>query len=269
MKRKPGRIVRESPRAVKRVTDILELLARRRMGLSFSDIARQAGIPKATLSALLIGLSSGEFLYKDSDGDYFLGQKAVALARLIISSGRFVDLAHPLVEELSRRSGETALIGCLDEHSMKAVYIDKAECGNPIRYTATLGLKRELYAAAIGKVLLAHFSQERLESYLSSVVLERFTPRTLVDIPALISSLNKVRASGVCITEDERIVGASGVAAPIADHENHVVAAVGVAGPTGRLRRARARAAALVVDTAKELSQLLSRQAEEGMFGEL
>lgn len=185
----------------------------------------------------------------------------------MISSGRFVDLAHPLVEELSRRSGETALIGCLDEKSTKTVYIDKAECGNPIRYTATLGLKRELYATAIGKVLLAHFPQERLETYLRTVVLERFTPRTLVDVPALLASLNKVRVTGAAVTEDERIMGASGVAAPITDHGGHVVAAIGVAGPTVRMRRVRARVVTLVIDTAKELSRLLSRQAEEDMLG--
>jgi hypothetical protein len=35
------------------------------------------------------------------------------------------------------------------------------------------------------------------------------------------------------------------------------------------MRRLRPRAVTLVIDTAKELSQLLSRQAQEGMFGEL
>ena len=181
MRKNRDSIARASPRAVRRVTDILELLARRRMGLSFSDIARQVGVPKASLSDLLTGLSSGEFLYRDGNGHYFLGPKALALARLMVSSGRFVNLAHPLIEELSRRSGETALIGCLDEQSMKTVYIDKAECGNPIRYTATLGLKRELYATAIGKVLLAHFPRARLETFLRTVALESFTPRTLVE----------------------------------------------------------------------------------------
>jgi len=261
MKRRVGKVARTSPRAVGRVTDILELLARRRMGVSFSDIARQVGVPKASLSDLLAGLSSGNFLYRDGDGHYFLGPKAVALARLMISSGGFVELAHPLVEELSRRSGETALIGCLDDESMKTVYIDKAECGNPIRYTGTLGLKRELYATAVGKVLLADFSRERLEAYLRTVVLERFTPCTLVDVPALLANLNKVRVTGAGVTEDERIMGASGVAAPITDHRGHVVAAIAVAGPTVRVRRVRARLVTLVIDTAKELSRLLSRQA--------
>jgi len=245
---------RLGPRAADRTLEILDLLARRQAPLALGEIGRLLGIPKASLSDLLKPLVARTYLRRDERGHFTVGPATVALARAVLFSGELVHLARPYLEQLSRASGETALIASLDEASMVSVYMEMVEADSPIRYTVPVGLRRELHATSVGKVLLAHLPPRRLERFLAERRLEPFTARTTVDADALARELTAVRRDGFATTEDERTAGASGVAAPILDAQGRCIAGLVLAGPTSRVRPVRKRLIALVRETASEIS---------------
>lgn len=249
---------RTSPLAVERVTDTLELLARKHLGATLSDASRQLNVPKASLLDILRGLGSRRYVRKDESGRYHLDAGAFGFARSALASHAVLDVAHPVLDRLVRESSETALIARLDETELVSVYVDKVESESPIRYTVPLGLRRELHATSAGKVLLAHFSPEALEAYLEKKALEKFTRRTIVEPEALRRELKRVRSDGLAFTQDERTDGASGIAAPVTDLDGYVVASLTVAGATTRMMAGRARLKQLVRNSAAQISALLA-----------
>ena len=69
-------------------------------------------------------------------------------------------LARPILVGLVEATGETAVLGALAPDADLAIYLDKVESANSIRYAVTVG-ERELYCTAMGKALLAHFKPAR------------------------------------------------------------------------------------------------------------
>jgi DNA-binding IclR family transcriptional regulator len=248
---------RAAPMAVERVTATLELLAGKRLGLTLTELAQQLDVPKVSLLDLLRGLEDLRYVQKNEIGRYLLGSAAISFARAALAGHDFLEAARPFLKRLARDSGETALIAYLDEEEMVAVYVDKIESESPIRYTVPLGLRRELYAASVGKALLANLSPAGIDKYLAETSFENFTDRTIVDVKKLRSELNDIRKNGFATTEDERTTGASGIAAPVLSANGAIIAGVVVAGPTSRVLPKQKRLCAIVRNTAREMSSSL------------
>jgi DNA-binding IclR family transcriptional regulator len=197
------------------------------------------------------------YLVRDANGRYRLGPAAFTLAMAALANRELPDLARPFLEELAAKSGETALLATLAGDAPAAVYIAKVESQNPIRYTARIGERRPLYCSAIGKLLLAYLEPARRQEYLKTTRLKAFTPQTLVTRAALRRVLDEIRITGLSVSVDEIAEGAAGIAAPIFDRHGVVMAGLVLGATSQRVQAEQARLAALVVDTAHELSRVM------------
>jgi DNA-binding IclR family transcriptional regulator len=83
----------------------------------------------------------------------------------------------------------------------------------------------------------------------------------VTSLPALRTSLDEIRRAGVCVTTDELVPGASGIAAPIFDRYGRVAGACAIGGPTDRVRPRQRMLAAEVKATAHVLSTRLGHRA--------
>ncbi len=230
---------RSGPQSVGRILTMLEALANTENGATLSDLALDTGAPKTSLVGLLAGLTAEGCLARDETGRYFLGPRFLTLAMRAIAGRELIVLARPILASLAAATGETAVLGALASDKAPdaalAIYLDKAESSNPIRYAVTVGERRELYCTALGKALLAHFDPARLRRYLETTQREQFTATTITATAELEAELASIRASGISRTSDERIPGASGLAAPIFASDGTVAAALLIAGPSERM----------------------------------
>jgi DNA-binding IclR family transcriptional regulator len=96
----------------------------------------------------------------------------------------------------------------------------------------------------------------RLRQYLKSTPRQRFTPSTVTSARSLAAELLRIREDGIARTRDERVMGASGVAAPIFSSTGAVVAALLIAGPSDRMRANAERNERLVREAAAECTHL-------------
>ena len=250
-------------RTANRVVDILELLAGSREGLALREVSAQLEAPKSSLLPLLRALTARGLLEQDRSGEYRLGPRALALGTGSAARRELPELARPALLALMRRTGETVFLGSLASDGLSVVYVDKVESEQIIRYTAGVGDRRPLHATSTGKAILAALPDEQRERILKALVLERHTERTVTSLAALRASLDEVRRTGVCISLDEMVRGAAGVAAPIVDHQGHAVGACTIAGPTDRLRPRLRQFAADARETARTISALLGHHAPE------
>jgi IclR family acetate operon transcriptional repressor len=250
-------------RAANRVVDILELVARSRAGLALREVSGQLEAPKSSLLPLLRALTARGYLDQAPTGAYRLGRKALELGDGSPAHPELPDVARPALVDLMRRTGETVFLGAMASDHGSVVYVDRVESEQIIRYAAGVGDRRPLHATSTGKTLLAFLPDDEREQILKSLALVRHTERTVTSLAALRASLEEIRRAGVCVSVDEMVRGASGLAAPIFDRHGRVVAACSVAGPTDRLRPQLRQFAVEVKATARAISALLGHRAHD------
>lgn len=247
---------RAGPQSVGRVFSILESLASARSGATLTELALKAGAPKTSLVGLLAGLAAEGCVERDNDGRYLLGPRFLSLAMQAVSGRDTIELARPFLAGLVEATGETAVLGVLAPDADLAIYLDRVESANPIRYAVTIGERRELHCTAIGKMLLAHFDDDHLARYFTAAPLKRFTSSTVTSRNGLLAEIAAIRRDGIARTSDERVIGASGLAAPILAADGSLVAALLIAGPSERMRANVRRNEAVLRRAAAECTAL-------------
>lgn len=253
------------PQSVLRVLTVLELLASDSGGISLAELSRTLGYPKSSLFGLMRALVATGYVERSPDSLFQLGNLAIELGRLLVSRD-LPDLAQPHLDALVSRTGETALLGQLSSDSRRSVYIAKSESSNPVRYSVPLRERRELYASALGKVLLAHLGEREFRAYLAAEPLRAFTPHTITTPERLAKELAEVRQRGLAHTADERVEGTSAVAAPIFGVGGRLEAAIVLAGPTSRFVKQRDEHGERVKETATALSRLMGFRDEDNNY---
>ena len=250
-------------RAANRVVDILELLAASAEGLALRDVSARLEAPKSSLLPLLRALAARGYLDQGRAGEYRLGPRALDLGATGPAQRDLAEVARPAAVDLMRRTGETVFLGTLSSDRTCIVYVDKVESDHVIRYAAGVGDRRPLHATSSGKAILAFLSAEERDEILRSLSLARHTERTVTSLPALRASLDEIRRAGVCVTIDELVPGASGIAAPIFDRYGRVAGACAIGGPTDRVRPRRRALATEVKATARVLSARLGHRGRD------
>lgn len=238
-----------------RVLDVLEVLAASPAAIRTNEIARRLAIPRSSASLLLRTLLARGYVTRDGGGAY-----RVRLALMREWAGdihtRLVAVARPVMLSVVERTAETAFLGVLtpDWHVQ---YLDKVVSPREVRYDTDIATRRQAHCTSTGLVLLAHRPERDIARFLRRGPLERFTSRTLTTPSSLVAELRRIRAMGYAVNIDGRVIGASGVAAPIRASADAVVAALNVSAPTARFADIQHRITEAVVWGAAEISRRL------------
>jgi DNA-binding IclR family transcriptional regulator len=137
-------------------------------------------------------------------------------------------------------------------------YVDQVESPSPVQVRDWTGTRIPMHAVSSGQVFLAHFPPPALSRFLATP-LERFTDNTITDASGLLARLRDVRRDGYSWVREEYAIGINSVAAPVADLNGEVVAAVHIHGPSYRFpaEGADRRVATAVVETAAAIGSRL------------
>ena len=176
-------------------------------------------------------------IWRDASLRYFTGSRIYKLANRIIVSHQLAEVARPFLIELSGNTGETAVLGIVASDADVVIYVDKVDSSSPIRYAVEVGIRRELYCTALGKVLLSGLKPERLEEYLTKTNLEKFTSNTITSKQQLKAELNRIRKIGIAHSYGERVEDSNGMATPIFSSQDELVAGLLIAGPSHRMKK--------------------------------
>lgn len=222
--------------------DVLEALAGDRADLGVSELARRLGISKATVHAILSNFCTRGYVTRDpSTSRYRLGLRTWELGVVAINSIEITTIARPHLQELADLTGETCHLAAYSAGD--ALYLDLVASLNPVQAYTRIGGRAPAYCVATGKVLLAHQPESEVQR-LSDLGLTRFTPLTITTVDDLLRELDDIRTNGFAVNRGEWRQEVLGVAAPILNHSNEVVAAIGLSGPSYRLNADRALALA-------------------------
>jgi DNA-binding IclR family transcriptional regulator len=189
-------------------------------------------------------------------GRYRLGLRIFELGGLVMQGMNLWDEALPFLEGLVHDTGETGHLAVLD--GGEAIYIERVEARRALRVPSAIGRGYPAHATNLGKVLLADLPPERVEAIVSERGLAAYTPQTITDLDRLAAELERIRALGYAVDNEEYDEGLRCIGAPVRDHSGHVVAALGIGGPVTRITPDRVdELAELVMTAARGLSRRL------------
>ncbi len=229
---------RERNSTADRALDILGMFADDRPVVSGSEVAERLGTSRSTAYRYLQSLVASRFLEEAPGGGFRLGLRVLELARLARRSYGLSDVAMPVMQQLAAQTRESVLltrrVGDL------VVCLDRAESvAHAVRISYERGSALPLNAGASALALLAWADPAETRALLERVELTSFTPATLTSVEALLDRLGEIRELGYAITRGEVDRDVLGIAAPIRDGRDVVVAAVSVAAVASRVPPAR------------------------------
>ena len=107
--------------------------------------------------------------------------------------------------------------------------------------------------------MLLNFSNQRLNEYLNRCGQTAVTPRTITGREALLEELERTRARGYGLEDEERELGARTVSAPVRDFTGQIAAGLSISAPTARMSARRMEELVpLLLETAGRLSRILA-----------
>jgi len=247
----------ESPSvAVERALAMLEAVAQEPEGLSNAEISRKLQIPKSSASYILRTLEKQAYLNRDSEtGRYRVGLKILSLSRGALSGIDVREVALPIMRNLMHKTSLTCHLAILD--GPDAVYIEKVEPEGFIRMDTWVGRRMRVHATSVGKALVAHIPQERLEKILSDRGMEKRTPKTITTVSRLLKELEKVRAQGYAVDDEENNMGARCLGAPVFDQSGSIEAALGL---SGTINQVNAHTMPRILEALKDAARHISMQ---------
>jgi DNA-binding IclR family transcriptional regulator len=222
--------------------DILENIKDKSAGVKLSDLARAVAMPKATVYRIVATLESRGFLDRGEDGGYRMARKLFDLQQRQPIEQILNRVAPPMMEDLAKSCRETVNLGILD--GGEVVVVNTVESPQTIRMSSKVGNRRCIHTTAIGKVLLAALPEKEMLRLLRLKGLPRLTPYTLVNRPALLTELERVRERGYAIDNQENELDGRCIGAPVLGPDGRVVAALSISGPVFRMDLNRARSLA-------------------------
>ena len=240
-------------RSVLKVLDLLEHLGSAGQPISVSDAARATGINVSTAHRLLQTLLNRGYVEQSPSRSYGLGPRLMELGSAYVTSNDLVGAALPRLQELRDAIGETIHLAILDGGEI--VELCNASGQQPVSVSMRAGRRDPAHCTAIGKVLLAHLPDEKLDALLGQPLVGR-TSASITDASRLRDELAMVRRRGYAIDDQELALALCCVSVPIFVGSGRVIAAISVAMPKARFK---ARQVASWVDQLEQAGGRISR----------
>ena len=192
--------------------------------MTLSDIARRTGLTRATSRRFLLTLV--ELGYVKTDGRMFsLTARVLELGFSYLSALSLPEIAQPHLEQLAASIHESTSASVLDGTDI--VYVARVPTRRIMTVRINIGTRFPAYATSMGRVLLASFGAEELDSHLDGIDFASLTSHTIKTRKALVVELDRVREQGWAMVDQELENGLRSIAAPIW-HGSTVIAAINV-----------------------------------------
>ncbi|HEX7960105.1 MAG TPA: IclR family transcriptional regulator [Terriglobales bacterium] len=218
---------------VVKVLKILEAIHDAPAGLQLKQVAKQTAINKSTAYRFLAHLEGEGYLYRDDAGAYVIGPKLARLGSGINYEESLRKISRPILHKLWMSTGETVNLSVLDGQDV--LYLDVIESSHTFRLASQVGSRRPLYCTSLGKAMMAFLSSEQVDELIGSFAFVRNTPHTLIHRTKLKKDLERTHQRGYALDDEEAVLGARCVAAPVFDAGANVAAVVSVSGPITRI----------------------------------
>jgi IclR family transcriptional regulator, acetate operon repressor len=251
---------------VARMFALLELIASKGDYVSLQMLARETGLPKATLHRMLMQFVSEGLLVRQTDKRlYAPGPRLRGLAEDLLMNATQFGARHTalraLVEELSETCNITTLTGS------DVLYLDREETTEPLRFHLRPGSRVPIHCSASGKLLVGQLPEAARRKLLSHAPLEQFTDSTITQFSDLEEEVLRCREQGYAIDNQEYIHGLVCFAVLVPSSRGRSSQCVAVQGPSLRLSPDDADRVLPALRRTAEILRRIEDESREASYG--
>lgn len=217
---------REFNESLARGLTVLAAFGEGRDALTLADVARGTGLARATARRALITLEHLGYVTARGRAHH-LTPRVMALGYPPLSLATLPQIAQPHLAELTGQVRDSASLAVLAGDDVQ--YTGRVATRRIMNVNITVGTRFPAHATSMGRVLLAALPPAERGNRLGRAEPHALTPYTVTRPDELRTALDRVRADGYALVDEELEVGLRSVAVPVHDRRGTVVAAVNVA----------------------------------------
>ena len=240
---------------------LMELLVTKNE-FELAELCRLLECPKTTVHRMLLTLQSLGYVEQNHKNlHYGASMKLFELGGKVIHNLSFIEIARPLMIELSEKTSETINLGILK--GIDVVCVDVIPSKHRLKLDQPIGFRSKAYCWAMGKAILAFLPKEERAQLFSEYGIISDTPKSLKTVSAVEKDLQRIQERGYSVDNEESGIGVRCVGAPIFKRNLEVIAGISIAGPTSRLKEQHIEhLGKLVIETAASISNRLGASTE-------
>lgn len=198
-------------------------------GVTLTELAKSLGTSKSTAYALARTLVDSGYLRSVQPGPHYrLGMALVRLGDRASATHPLADIAQPVLNEVSRRTGMTARAAINDDGY--PTFVARVDAPGNIKFHTPMGVRELPHSSAAGKVILASLPAADVERIIGETGLPIRTRKTITTMAELRAELELTSQRGYGIDDEEDQDGVFCLSAPVLGHNRGVVGAVSVTG---------------------------------------
>jgi IclR family acetate operon transcriptional repressor len=193
------------------------------------------------------------YVRQQANRRYALGPRLIRLGE---GASRLLGTwARPFLAELVEATGETANMALLDGDEV--VYVAQVPSRHSMRMFTEVGRRVLPHSTGVGKALLAGLPPQEVRALLARTGMPAATEHTITEPGAFLAELERIRALGYAVDDNEQEVGVRCLAVTVPD--SPTAAAISISGPAGRVTEAATdKIVPVLHDVARQLSAALT-----------
>lgn len=221
--------------SVARAIQLIDCFDSRRPILSLAEICDIVELNKSTVYGILYTLSKYGYIDKDpKSGKYMLGRE-LANKGMLVNGSQYGNLEAASVKYLKQLTLRYKVTSYLFSYAGGQLTCLEMLIPNDSSYGAVssvLGRKMAYHAAASGKVVMAHFTEQQMEKHLQKKPLYRFTASTLTEPEAIRNDARDTLRGGYAHERNEVDDDLSALSVPIYDNSGTLIGTLSISGQT-------------------------------------
>ena len=202
-------------RSLMRALVLLRDIATNATSVSFSELQKRHGLPKATLHNLLSTLENQDYIERDDvSGRYRVGLSVLELAAAASAGVNDLGrLLYPVLEPLVEQCKETCHLGVLD--GFDEVILRRIDHARQIVQVAPQMERRHpAHSTSGGLAALALMGKREVQQIMPDQLIQR-TPNTIQTQETLFARLSQIRTDGYSLDNEEAYLGVRCIAVAV------------------------------------------------------
>lgn len=240
-------------RSVERACLLLDCFELAEPELTLAQLSGRSGLPKPTTHRLAASLVAAGFMSQGQDGRYRLGFKLLELGAVVREHLDIVAACSPAMRAIAEATGESVLLARAEWDTDEVVLVQRIDSAHALSVLSPIGRRSKLAPGCLGRALLMGLDPASAKATLDALEVDPLTVRTQTDKQLLLAELDEARKRGYAFDHGEYLPDVSGVAVPVISEGGRPLGALGVVGPSTRIRGEIDRISAALLDIAAPL----------------
>jgi IclR family pca regulon transcriptional regulator len=217
---------------LERGLSVLRAFSRERAEMTLSEVATVTNLSPAVARRCLHTLVELGYVAK-REKRFLLTAEVMSFASAFLESMNLEQVVRPHLQEVRDSTGDSSSLAVFSDPDV--LYLIHVSTNRMVRLAAGVGTRFPAHATSLGRILVAHRSDEEVAEYVAHTPLNRFTDKTIVDRKRLLQILKQARRNDYASIQDELDYGIVSVAVPIRSGSGEVVAAINCSTATSRV----------------------------------